>query len=96
MGLMSASSKYDSVPNVDLSVERTTKKNIRKDRGKDGKLNICRLSSFDMHQVISVLESLPSALLNKGDTNLIILDTGCSIIDTGFIDEFVEGIIVWL
>ena len=42
-----------------------------------------------LNQVRYVLESLPSDLLNKGDTETIILDTGFSRIDTGFIDDFV-------
>ena len=47
----------------------------RKDRGKDVKLKICKLSDFELHQVIYVLDILPSALLNKGDTKPTILDT---------------------
>ena len=70
--------------------------NLRKSRGKDGKLKIYKLSDFELHQVISALESLPSTLLNKCYTKPIILYTGCSINTTGFIDDFMEGTIVWL
>ena len=31
---------------------------------KDGKLNICKLSGFELNQIIYVLGILPSALLN--------------------------------
>ena len=59
---------------------------MRKARGNNGNLKICKLSDFELHQVISVLESLPSFLFNKGDTKIIIFDTGCSRSTTGFID----------
>ena len=44
LGLMDASSEDVSVPNIDLSVERMLKMNLRKSRGKYGKLKICKLS----------------------------------------------------
>ena len=67
---------------------------LRKARGKDGKLNICKLSEFELHQVRYVLGSLPSDLLNKGDTNTTILGTGCSRSATGFRYHFMEGTLV--
>ena len=91
---MAASSKSASVPNIYLSVERMTKMKMRKSRGKDIKLNICKLSDFKLHQVRSVLEIIPPALLNKGDTKPIILYAGCSRIDTEFINNFMEGDLV--
>ena len=45
-------------------------------RVKDGILSIFKLIELDLHRVIYVLESLPSDLLNKGDTNPIIFGTG--------------------
>ena len=42
------------------------------------------------------MESLTSALLDKGDTKPIILDTGCSRSATGFRYDFVEGSLVRL
>ena len=96
LGLMSDYSKYVILPNIYLSGERMLNINVRKSRGKDGKLNICKLSDFELHQVKSILGSLPSSLLNKGDTRLIILETGFSRSATGFICEFLEGGIVWL
>ena len=67
------------------------KMKLRKSIGKDGKLNICNLSDFDMHQLGSFLGSIPSALLNKGDTKLTSWYTGCSRSATGFIDDFIRG-----
>ena len=55
LGLMAASSKYLSVPIIDLSLERMLKMNLSKSRGKDGKLKILKLSAFELNQVISVL-----------------------------------------
>ena len=69
---------------------------LRKARNKDGKLKICKLSNFELHQVRHVLESLPSNLLNKSDSNLTILEAGYSISATGFRYDFVEGNIVRL
>ena len=63
---------------------------------KDGMLKICKLSDLELQQVRAVLESLPSALLNKVDSNPIILDTGCSRSATGFIYDFWGGTIVHL
>ena len=63
--------------------------NLIKARGKDGKLNICKLGDFERHKVRSVLGSLPSYLINNGDAKPIILDTGCSKSATGFRDDFV-------
>ena len=57
--LISSSSKSASVPNIYLSVERMLKMKLKKSRDKDGKLKICKLSDFGLHQVSSVLESLP-------------------------------------
>ena len=65
--------------------------NPRKDRGKDGIMKIRKLRTFELHQLISVLEIIPSDLLSKVDTNTIILHTGCSRCDTGFIDDFLVG-----
>ena len=65
---MSASYKYASVPNIDLSGERMLDTKLRKSRGKGGKPKIRK-------QLISVLNSLPSDLLNMGETNTTILDT---------------------
>ena len=42
------------------------------------------------------MESIPSALINKGDNKPIILDIGCYRIATGFRNEFLEGTLVWL
>ena len=53
--MIDASYKDASVPNIDLNGERMPKTKLRKSRGKDGKLNICRLSDFELNQVISVL-----------------------------------------
>ena len=47
-------------------------------------MNIWKLSSFELYQLIYVLESLKSALLNKVGIKPIILDTGLSRIATGF------------
>ena len=63
-------------------------------RGKDGKPKICKLSDFELNQVRSFLESLPSALLKKGDTKSTILDTGCYRSATGFKYEFLKGTLV--
>ena len=70
------------------------KMKMRKDRGKYGKLRICKLSNFELNQVRYFLESLPSALINKGDTKPIILDTGFSRSDTRFKVIFVKGTIL--
>ena len=43
--------------------------------GKDGKLKICKLIDFEPNQVRYILEILPSSLLNRGETQPIILDT---------------------
>ena len=64
---------------------------LRKSIIKDGKLKICKLSYFELHQVRYFLGSLTSSLLNKGDTNTTILDTGCYISDIGFRYDFVGG-----
>ena len=71
---MADSSKAVSVPNIDLSGESILNMILRKARGKDVKLKICKLSDFELHQVIYVLDILPSALLNKGDTKPVIFD----------------------
>ena len=83
------------VPNIDLSGERIPKMKLKKARGKNGKLKICKLSDFELHQVRYVLESLPFNLL-KSDTKPTILETGYSISATGFRYDFVEGNIVRL
>ena len=67
---------------------------LRKNRGKYGMLKILKLSGFELQQVRYVLYSLPSALINKGDTNSIILDTGLSRSAAGFRDDSVEGTLV--
>ena len=69
---------------------------LRKNRGKYGMLKILKLSGFELQQVRYVLYSLPSALINKGDTNSIILDTGLSRSAAGFRDDFGEGTLVKL
>ena len=69
---------------------------MSKARGRYVKLKICKFSAFKLHQVRSVLEIITSDLLNKGDTNPIILDTGWSRSDTRFRDEFMEGTLVRL
>ena len=51
LGLMDASSKDLSVPNRYLSGERTVKTKLRKSIGKAGKINICKSSDFEIHQV---------------------------------------------
>ena len=65
LGLMNASSKSASVPNIDLIGERMLKIKLRKSRFKDGKLKICKLSDFELHQERSILEILPSAPINQ-------------------------------
>ena len=93
---MASSTKYYSVSNINLSGESMLKMNMRKAISKYVKLNICKLWVGLMQQVISFLESLPSYLLNKGDTKPIILATGCSRSYTGFRCDFLEGDIVQL
>ena len=73
LSLMSSSTKSYGVPNINLSGESNIKTNLRKSRSKDVNLNIYKLSEFELHQVRSVLGSLPLSLINKGDTNPIIL-----------------------
>ena len=51
LGMIAASYKSVSVPNIDLSVEIMLKMNLRKARGKYGKLKIFKLSGFELHQV---------------------------------------------
>ena len=70
------------------------KTKLRKPRGKYGMLRIWKLSELELQQVISILESIPSDLLNKGDTKNIILENGLSRSDTGFRYYFVEGTLV--
>ena len=94
LDLMSASNKDDGISNIYLSRERILKTKLSKSRGKDGKLKIYKLSDFELQQVRSVLDSLPSSLLNKGDIKPIIVYTGCSRSVTGFIDDFLEGNLV--
>ena len=77
-----------------MSRERILGKKLSKSRCKDGKLKIYKLSDIELQQVRSVLGSLPSALLNKGDIKPIIVYTGCSRSVTGFIDDFLEGNLV--
>ena len=96
LGMMAASSKAASVPNIDLRGERMLKTKLRKAIRKYGKLKICKLSDFKLHQLRYVLKSLTSEIINKDDTNPIILDNGCSRSATGFRDDFVDGNIVWL
>jgi hypothetical protein len=36
-----------------------------------------KLTAVDLQQVQSVLEALPSSLLQKGDIKLLIVDAGC-------------------
>ena len=69
---------------------------LRKYRGNCGRINIYKLSDFELNQLISVLESLPSSLLNKSDTKPIILDTDLYRSDNGFKDDFVEVNLVQL
>ena len=66
---------------------------LRKYRDKDGKINIFKSIAFEVHQVRFVLERIHSDLLNKDDTNPIILETAWSRSSTGFRDEFVGGIV---
>ena len=73
LGLMSASSKPASVTSIELSGERMLNMKLRKGRGKNDKLNICKLSAFELHQVRSVLEMITSEILNTSDTKPIIL-----------------------
>ena len=94
LGLIAASSKTISVPNINLSGKRMLNMNMRKSRGNYGKLKSSKLSDFELHQLISVLEIIPSSLLRKGDTNPIILDTGFSRSATGFTYDFVEVTLV--
>ena len=72
---MDASVKSAGVYNIYLIREIVLKNNLRKSIGKDVMLNICKLSNLELQQVRDVLEGLPSELLNKSDTKLIILDT---------------------
>ena len=67
-----------------------------KSRGEDVKLKIYKLINFELNQVISVLEIIPSDLRNNGDTKPILLDTGCSKSSTGFKEDFLEGTLVQL
>ena len=96
LGLMGASVKDAGVPNLDLSRYRMMKTKLRKSRDKDDMLKICKLRDLELRKVRYVLEILPSYLINKGDTNLIILYNGCPRIATGFRDDFVEGNLVHL
>ena len=93
---MAAHTKGDIYPNIDLSVEMMLKMKMGKDRDKDDKLRICKLSNFELNQVRYFLESLPSALINKGDTKPIILETGFSRSANGFKYDFVEGTLMQL
>ena len=96
LGLIDESTKSVGVPNIDLIWDRILKMELRKASGKDENMKICKLSDFEMHQVISVLDIITSYLINKGETKPIILHTGWSSIDTWFIDEFMEWTIVRL
>ena len=51
LGMMDASSKVTNSLNKDLSGERIMKMNMRKYRGKDEKLNICKLRNFELYQI---------------------------------------------
>ena len=66
------------------------KMKLGKSRGKYGRINIYKLSDFELNQLMSVLESLPSSLINKSDTKPIILDTGLYKSGHGSKDDFVE------
>ena len=84
LGLMDTSSKASIVLNIDLIGEIMLNMKLRKDRYKDYILRISKLSDFGLHQVRYVLEIIPSTLINKGDTNPIILYTGFYKSATGF------------
>ena len=72
---MADSSKAVSVPNIDLSGESILNMILRKARGKDVKLKICKLSEFELNQLRYVLYILNSDLIKKGDTKTIIFYT---------------------
>ena len=46
LGMMTASTKAASFPNIDSIVDSILNMKLRKSRGKDGKLNICKMSDF--------------------------------------------------
>ena len=48
LDIMAASTKDVRVPNIYLRVERVINMKPRKARGKDGMLNICKLSDFEL------------------------------------------------
>ena len=94
LGLMDTSSKASSVLIIDLIGDIMLNMKLRKDRYKDYILRISKFSDFGLHQIRYLLENIPSTLINKGDTNPIILDTGFSKSATGFRDGLVEGDLV--
>ena len=51
LGVMAEFSKSASVSSIDLSGEMMLSVKQRKSIGKDGKLNICKLSAFELHKV---------------------------------------------
>ena len=58
LGMVADSFKYVIVPNINLSGERMLDMNLRKSIRNYGKLKIYKFSSFELHQVISLLESI--------------------------------------
>ena len=51
LGLMYDSNKISSVPNIDISGESMLNTKLRKARGKDGKMKICKWSDFELKHV---------------------------------------------
>ena len=89
--LMAAMAKAESLPAISLVGDRKLRKQLRTCRNNQGVLDSTKLKPEEAVKVQQVLQAMPQGLLSDEDMKLIILDTGCSEIVSGFESDFLKG-----
>jgi hypothetical protein len=89
LGLLIAMKKAGSVPGINLRQDKCKFNLLNKKQGRNGLLLTGKLAESDLVMVRKAIAALPGALIHKGDTKPVIVDTGCTGSTSGNITDFI-------
>jgi hypothetical protein len=91
LALAIAVKKANVMPHIDLLSGASALQRLRSRRGKNGLLMTGNLNNEELRVVRDAVAAMPGELVQKGDSKLVIVDTGCTISASGDQSDFESG-----
>ena len=90
LALQAAATIAATQPDITLSKNKVLRNCLCRYK-RDGVMLTGKIREQDWLQLIQVLDDLPQGLLAAGDSLKLIVDTGCTKTETGYVEDFLPG-----